>query len=151
MFIFTFYNFLVPPESMPIIYNPAHPYGSNNSSGTAYQTYATIIGATANSRRRRRPYTKYQLAELEREFIQNEFISREMREQISRRVNLSDRQVKIWFQNRRMKKKRMLNRDSAPDEDLDETSSLGTSQKSAPFNEFAPKTEAIKVSSFSPS
>ena len=65
-----------------------------------------FTGANGMRRRGRQTYTRYQTLELEKEFYTNQYITRRRRIEMAQGLQLTERQLKIWFQNRRMKLKK---------------------------------------------
>ncbi|KAM9834488.1 homeobox protein CDX-1-like [Syngnathus typhle] len=64
-------------------------------------------GKTRTKEKYRVVYTDHQRQELENEFQVNRYITMRRKSELSMALNLSERQVKIWFQNRRAKERKI--------------------------------------------
>ncbi|KAM7000182.1 homeobox protein CDX-1a isoform 2-T2 [Tautogolabrus adspersus] len=66
-----------------------------------------VSGKTRTKDKYRVVYTDQQRLELEKEFQHNRYITMRRKSELSMALSLSERQVKIWFQNRRAKERKV--------------------------------------------
>nr|ACI49211.1 hypothetical protein Csp3_JD04.010 [Caenorhabditis angaria] len=78
---------------------PGFPTWPNCYPNAAWPNYAA-------SKKGRQTYQRYQTSVLEAKFQQSSYVSKKQREELRIQTQLTDRQIKIWFQNRRMKAKK---------------------------------------------
>ena len=65
-------------------------------------------GGIIQRKGKRQQFATYQTIELERQFQLHRYLTRNRKMELSRSIALTERQVEVWFQNRRAKRKRQM-------------------------------------------
>ncbi|UJR32074.1 hypothetical protein I4U23_019542 [Adineta vaga] len=79
---------------------------TTKSDRSSIQNTPSHDNLSVDRKRTRILFTSWQVAELERLFAEQKYVSAQERLAISVRIGLSPTQIKIWFQNRRYKSKK---------------------------------------------
>ncbi|XP_060870178.1 homeobox protein Hox-B4a-like [Metopolophium dirhodum] len=95
---------------LPLLHSQQHmpqQHGPVLHASDEMQTAAVSVQRKREKQKRQRTaYSSEQLMHLEESFTANQYLNRARRIDLARTLRLTERQIKIWFQNRRMKEKK---------------------------------------------
>ena len=105
-------------DSTVVMQNAELPLSSNSTTGSTSPVLQEIKAhgftrselAQVTLKKPRSTFTSQQVLHLEQEFKAQSYLCRPNRAKLASQLGLSERQVKIWFQNRRMKAKKLASK-----------------------------------------
>ena len=91
------------PEPQDLSTSGIHPIKEDSNSDTCGPVHHPAFGShlPRKPRKARTAFTDSQLQSLERAFDKQKYLSVQDRQELAAKLNLTDTQVKTWFQNRR--------------------------------------------------
>ncbi|XP_059489660.1 homeobox protein Hox-A7-like [Neocloeon triangulifer] len=94
-------------KSLPLQLTTSEPESCTSSPSSPGNVCSSISSSSSTPKRARTAYSAEQLNKLETSFQSNKYLCRTSRIQLAQSLSLTERQIKIWFQNRRMKAKKL--------------------------------------------
>ncbi|RVE41588.1 hypothetical protein evm_013764 [Chilo suppressalis] len=127
MFHNVFYSNLTPLQNT---HQMSHGWPNQPFAGTWPETQSTcemkLCTRQKKPKRRRTAFTTDQVLEMEYYFRKKKYVTAQERHKLAKEMNLNERNIKVWFQNRRMKDKKESSNDSSSDT---ANSDVGTSSE----------------------